>query len=33
MLYNIFRVTGDFCHLTSKVILLVTIHKHRSAEG
>ncbi|PSR77906.1 ER lumen protein retaining receptor-domain-containing protein [Coniella lustricola] len=31
--WNFFRVTGDLCHLASKFILLVSIHRNRSAEG
>lgn len=30
---NIFRFLGDLCHLSSKVILIATIHSRRSAEG
>ncbi|CAN8101124.1 unnamed protein product [Discula destructiva] len=31
--WNLFRLAGDFCHLGSKVVLLLSIHRNRSAEG
>ncbi|KAF3764472.1 putative ER lumen protein retaining receptor [Cryphonectria parasitica EP155] len=31
--WNFFRLAGDFCHLASKIILLLSIHRNRSAEG
>jgi len=30
---NAYRLTGDLCHLASKVILILTIHLRKSAEG
>jgi hypothetical protein len=30
---QLFRIAGDFCHLASKFILMVSIHRNRSAEG
>jgi hypothetical protein len=33
MLFNIFRLLGDFSHLLSKGILIGTVHLHKSAEG
>ncbi|RPA93329.1 hypothetical protein L873DRAFT_1705832 [Choiromyces venosus 120613-1] len=30
---NAYRLTGDLCHLASKVILILTIHLRNSAEG
>jgi hypothetical protein len=30
---NFFRIAGDFTHLASKLILITTIHRLRSAEG
>lgn len=30
---QLFRLAGDFCHLGSKIILLLSIHRNRSAEG
>ncbi|KAF8456020.1 ER lumen protein retaining receptor-domain-containing protein, partial [Terfezia claveryi] len=30
---NFFRIAGDFTHLSSKLILITTIHRLRSAEG
>ncbi|KXJ91449.1 ER lumen protein retaining receptor-domain-containing protein [Microdochium bolleyi] len=31
--WNIFRILGDCSHLLSKIILMVQIHRNRSAEG
>ncbi|KAJ4394066.1 hypothetical protein N0V93_003283 [Gnomoniopsis smithogilvyi] len=31
--WNLFRLAGDFCHLGSKIVLLLSIHRNRSAEG
>lgn len=30
---QLFRLAGDFCHLGSKIVLLLSIHRNRSAEG
>jgi len=30
---NAYRLSGDLCHLTSKAILILTIHLRKSAEG
>ena len=32
-MFNAFRILADLCHLSSKGILITTVHLHRSAEG
>ncbi|KAF4124814.1 hypothetical protein GMORB2_3653 [Geosmithia morbida] len=32
-MWNIFRITGDISHFLSKLILILSIHRNRSAEG
>lgn len=31
--WNVFRISGDLCHIASKAILIFAIHRNRSAEG
>lgn len=32
-MFNVFRLLADACHLSSKLILITTVHIHKSAEG